>query len=117
MPKKNGGAAGGSFGSGLGVRCTMNSTLLTLPLAAPFLTASDCITIHEARQHVEETKCVTGKALKGKVGTKGVHFLDFCEDQMACPFAVVVFPSDLKDVGDVRRPEGRAIEIHGAVKL
>jgi hypothetical protein len=29
----------------------------------------------------------------------------------------VVFPSGLKDVGDVRRLEGRTIEIHGAVKI
>ncbi len=95
-----------------------------LPLVAllalgttPLLHASDCISIHEAGQHVGETKCVTGKVLRIKVGAKGVHFLDFCEDQMACPFTVVVFASGLKDVGDVRRLEGRTIEIHGAVKL
>lgn len=52
-----------------------------------------------------------------KVGIKGVHYLDFCEDQIACPFTVVVFASDLKDVGDVRLLEGRTIEIHGPVKL
>lgn len=55
--------------------------------------------------------------LKIKVGTKGVHYLDFCEDQMACPFTVVVFSHDLKDVGDVRRLAGRTIEIKGPVKL
>lgn len=49
--------------------------------------------------------------------TRGAHFLDFCEDQMACPFTVVVFSHDLKDVGDVRRLAGRTIEIHGPVKL
>lgn len=90
--------------------------LLMLCFAAP-LAASDCISIHEAGQHVGETKCVTGQVLRVKVGVKGVHFLDFCEDQMACPFTVVVFPSGLKDVGDVRRLEGRKIEVHGAVKL
>jgi len=84
---------------------------------APLLCASDCIPIHEASHHVGETKCVAGKVLKIKVGLKGVHFLDFCEDQMACPFTVVVFASALKDVGDVRHFEGRTIEIHGAVKL
>jgi len=82
-----------------------------------FCSASDCISIREAGQHVGESKCVTGKVLRVKVGTRGVHFLDFCEDQMACPFTVVVFPSDLKDVGDVRRLEGRTIEIRGALKL
>jgi hypothetical protein len=88
-----------------------------LLLLKPSLQASDCIPIHEAGQHVGETKCVSGKVLGIKVGSKGVHFLDFCEDQLACPFTVVVFPSGLKDVGDVRRLAGRTIEIHGAVKL
>lgn len=85
--------------------------------AGTYLSASDCIPIHEASQHVGETKCVTGKVLRIKVGIRGVHFLDFCEDQMACPFTVVVFSHDLKDVGDVRRLAGRTIEIHGVVKL
>jgi hypothetical protein len=79
--------------------------------------ASDCIPMQQASQHVGETKCITGKVLRVKVGTKGVHFLDFCEDQAACPFSVVVFPHDLKDVGDVRRLTGRTIEINGRVKL
>jgi hypothetical protein len=79
--------------------------------------ASDCLPIREAGKHVGETKCITGKVLKVKVGAKGVHFFDFCEDQMACPFTVVVFPADLKDVGDVRRLAGQVIEIHGPVKL
>jgi hypothetical protein len=91
--------------------------LLTLFLLAGTLQAADCIPIHEAGQHVGETKCVSGKVLGIKVGSKGVHFLNFCEDQLACPFTVVVFPSGLKDVGDVRRLAGRTIEIHGAVKL
>src|SRR5579864_3949453 len=91
--------------------------LLLLVVAACPSWASDCIPVGEAGQHVGETKCVAGKVLRIKVGAKGVHFLDFCEDQMACPFTVVVFPSGLKDVGDVRRLAGRTIEIHGAVKL
>ena len=86
-------------------------------LFTPLLHASDCIPIHEASQHIGETKCVEGKVLKIRIGEKGVHFLDFCEDQMACPFTVVVFPSGLKDVGDVRRLVGRTIDIHGEVKL
>jgi hypothetical protein len=79
--------------------------------------ASDCLAIGEASKHVGETKCVTGKVLRVKVGAKGVHFVDFCADQMACPFTVVVFPADLKDIGDVRRLAGQVIEIHGPVKL
>ena len=43
--------------------------------------------------------------------------MDFCEEQASCPFTVVVFPHDLKDIGDVRRLAGRVIEIHGPVKF
>jgi hypothetical protein len=85
--------------------------------ATSLLLASDCISVQDAGRHIGENKCVTGKVLRVKVGTRGVHFLDFCEDQMACPFTVVVFPFDLKDVGDVRRLEGRVIEIKGPVKM
>jgi hypothetical protein len=92
--------------------------LLPLALLLPsLLSASDCLPIREAAHHVGETKCITGKVLHVKVGPKGVHFIRFCEEQAACPFSVVVFASDLKDVGDVRRLEGRVIEIHGPVKL
>jgi hypothetical protein len=91
--------------------------LCLLSLFPTLLFASDCISIQEASHHVGEVKCVTGKVLRVKAGSKGVHFVDFCNDQMACPFTVVVFPSDLKDVGDVRRLVGHLIEIHGQVKL
>jgi hypothetical protein len=99
----------------LGARCLY--AILTATLLCATASASDCLPIREAKQHVGETKCVTGKVLRVKVGARGVHFVDFCEDQMACPFTVVVFPHDLKDVGDVRRLAGQVIEIHGPVKL
>jgi hypothetical protein len=76
----------------------------------------DCLPVEEARKHVGEIKCITGKVVRVKQGTRGVHFLDFCDDFRLCPFTVVVFPSDLKNVGDVRQLQGRMIEIHGQVK-
>jgi hypothetical protein len=94
-----------------------NVAVLALLLSPTAAFASDCLPIREASQHVGETKCITGKVLHVKAGAKGVHFIGFCEEQAACPFSVVVFASDLKDVGDVRRLEGRVIEIHGPVKL
>jgi len=97
-------------------RIPVQVALLIFLFAAPTARAADCIPIHQAGQHIGETRCVTGKVFAVKVGTKGVHFLDFCEDAMACPFTVVVFSNDLKDVGDVRRLAGRTIEIRGALK-
>lgn len=79
--------------------------LLLFLFAIPSARAADCIPIHQAGQHIGETKCVTGKVMRVKIGTKGVHFLDFCEDAMPCPFTVVVFSNDLKEYW--RRPPPR----------
>ena len=95
---------------------TTRVALLLFLFAVPSARSADCIPIHQAGLHIGEVKCVAGKVIRVKVGAKGVHFLDFCEDAMACPFTVVVFANDLKDVGDVRRLAGRTIEIRGALK-
>ncbi|HUK25306.1 MAG TPA: OB-fold nucleic acid binding domain-containing protein [Terriglobales bacterium] len=84
-----------------------------------FLSAScsaECIPFPEAGKHIGETRCVTGKVMRVEQGSKGVHYLDFCEDYHGCPFTAVVFASDLKHIGDVRQLQGRVIEIHGDVK-
>lgn len=98
--------------AGLGTRYLLSAIVLCAAASA-----SDCLPISEAGKHVGETKCVTGKVVRVKVGARGVHFVNFCADHVACPFTVVVFPHDLKDVGDVRRLAGQVIEIHGPVKL
>jgi hypothetical protein len=70
----------------------------------------------EPRTHVGELKCITGMVVRVKQGARGVHFLDFCDDFRLCPFTVVIFPGDLKSVGDVRQLQGRVVDIHGQVK-
>jgi hypothetical protein len=90
-----------------------------LLLAAGLLSSyarADCLPFEEARKHVGEIKCITGKVVRVKQGNRGVHFLDFCDDYRLCPFTVVIFPGDLKSVGDVRQLQGKLIEIHGQVK-
>jgi hypothetical protein len=77
------------------------------------LSQANCLPFEEARKHVGEIKRITGKVVRVKQGNRGVHFLDFCEDYRLCPFTVVIFPGDLKSVGDVRQLQGRQIEIHG----
>jgi len=77
---------------------------------------SDCLPFVEAMKHVGEVKCVTGMVVRVEQGARGVHFLDFCDDFRLCTFTVVIFPSDLKNVGDVRQLQGRTVEIHGQVK-
>jgi hypothetical protein len=80
------------------------------------LARADCIPFQEAGKHVGATRCITGKVVRVQQGTRGIHFLDFCDDFRLCPFTVVVFPADLKHVGDVRQLQGKVIEIHGPVK-
>lgn len=87
-------------------------TLILLVLPA----WDECIPVSEAQNHLGETRCVTGLVYRVERGDRGVHYLDFCEDYRVCPFTVVVFPSDLKNVGDVRQLQGKTVEIHGPVK-
>ena len=91
-------------------------SLLSLCALLTSVAWSDCLPIAEARKHVGEIKCITGIVVRVKQGSRGAHFLDFCDDFRLCPFTVVVFASDLKSVGDIRRLQGRMIEIHGQVK-
>jgi len=96
-----------------------SSTMVFLFLFAllfPTLAAAGCIPPSEARKHIGETKCVTGKVWRVEKGSDGVHYLDFCEDAKGCPFTAVVFPEDLKHIGDVRQLQGKSIEVHGDVK-
>lgn len=90
---------------------------LIVAILFPAFSLADCIAITEAKKHIGETRCVSGKVLRVKEGNRGVTFLDFCEDYRVCPFTVVVFPSNLRHVGDVRQLQGRVVEIHGPVKL
>lgn len=94
------------------------STLLALMfvVSLPAAAASSCIPFSDAQKYIGATRCITGKVLQVKLGNGGVHFFDFCEDFRVCPFTVVVFPSDLNHVGDVRQLKGKQIEIEGEVK-
>jgi DNA/RNA endonuclease YhcR with UshA esterase domain len=78
--------------------------------------AHDCVSFAEAAKHLGAGQCVRGTVLHVETGTKGVTVLNFCKDGKACPFTVVVFPSDLKKMGDVRQLEGQQIEIKGTIQ-
>ena len=89
-------------------------TLLALLLFA--LTCSaDCIPFNEAPGHLGETRCVKGKVVNIGESRNGSLYLNFCPDYRKCAFSVVVFPSALKDVGDVRQLKDQDIEIHGKI--
>jgi DNA/RNA endonuclease YhcR with UshA esterase domain len=77
---------------------------------------SACVSFAEASQHVGSTQCISGTVLRVEEGGQGATFLSFCKEAKACPFTVVVFPSDLKKMGDVRQLEGRQIEIKGTIQ-
>src|SRR6266498_3421274 len=89
--------------------------LLTLWASVPAFCAG-CLPFDQAHKHIGETQCITGRVVRVQAGSNGTHYLDFCEDYRLCPFAVVVFSYDLKNVGDVRQPAGKVVEIRGEVK-
>ena len=75
-----------------------------------------CIPFDQARNHLDETQCVTGKIIRVQAGERGVNYLDFCEDYRLCTFGVVIFQHDLQKIGDVRQLTGKVIEIRGEIK-
>ena len=75
-----------------------------------------CVPFDQAADHIGEKTCVIGKVLKVNESQSGTFFLNFCENYHKCPFSVVVFRSNLRDVGDVRQLEGKIIEIHGRIQ-
>ena len=101
------------------IRASSLRGLLGLLLALLFHSPSaarDCIPITEARQHIGEDQCITGKVVRVKHAGRGLTVFDFCQDSMVCPFTVVAFPHDLKHIGDVNQLQNKVIEVHGPVK-
>ena len=89
---------------------------LLILLLLPSLSLAGCIPFDQARNHLDETQCVTGKVIRVQEGDRGVHYLDFCEDYRLCSFTVVVFSHDLQKIGDIRQLAGKVIEIKGEIK-
>ena len=101
----------------IGVRFLWQAALLAAAgLATSHAFAADCVSFAEAHHHMGRTRCVTGTVVHVKEGNSGVTFLDFCENYETCPFVVVVFPGDLRRLGDVHQLIGRTIEIKGTVE-
>lgn len=78
--------------------------------------ATNCLSFDQALRHIGETQCIMGKVVRVEAGSRGVHYLDFCDDYRLCSFSVIVFSYDLKNLGDVRELAGKLIEIRGEVK-
>src|SRR6185437_9808634 len=78
--------------------------------------AAECIPIQRAAQHIGDSMCVAGRVFRVSEGPSGTTFLNFCADYRTCPFTVVVFPRDLRHVGDVRQLAGKDIEIQARTK-
>ena len=79
--------------------------------------AAKCLPMDEAGKHIGDTTCVAGKVLTVTQSPNGAWFLNFCDDYRQCPFTVVTFSRDLRDVGDVRYLAGKEVEVHGKIKL
>jgi len=85
----------------------------------------DCVAFAEAGKRVGSSACVRGTVLHVEDGRNGTKILNFCKDKdkdknndqnKPCPFTVVVFPADLKKMGDVRQLEGQQVEIKGTIQ-
>ena len=93
----------------------MKIALTFVLLFAAGTTMAKCVEYTEAENKIGSSVCVTGKVVKVAQTSSATFFLNFCDEYRNCPFTVVVFPSNLKDVGDVRTLEGKTIEVFGKV--
>ena len=91
------------------------SFILLILFLLSLTAAAACIPFTEAPQHVGESRCIKGKVVNIGGSNSGSQYLNFCDDYRRCAFSVVVFRSNLKDVGDVRQLEGKDIEIFGKI--
>jgi hypothetical protein len=85
-------------------------------LLAAAVCSAECLSVIEAPEHIGRNACVTGKVVKVAQTERGTYFLDFCENYRECPFTVVIFQKNLRDVGDIRQLLGTQINIHGKIK-
>lgn len=92
---------------------TLYLALLTVMFSS--FVGAECIPFTEAPQHVGESRCVKGKVVNIGESKGGSKYLNFCEDYKKCAFSVVIFGSNLKDVGDVAELNGKDIEIFGKI--
>ena len=94
------------------------SALALLAALSLHPSSAKCLPIEDAIHRVGDRVCVAGKVFKVEQEASGMHILHFCDvaTATACPFQVVVYPHDLRDVGDVRWLEGKDVEIRGAIK-
>jgi hypothetical protein len=90
--------------------------LLALVLLASLPALGQCVSIASAAKHLGKKTCVAGKVLKVRQMENGAYQLMFCTQSDACPFVVRVFPIDFDYVGDVRRLEGKEIEVTGKIR-
>jgi len=72
-----------------------------------------CVPFTDASKYVGTATCVSGTVFHVEDAKDGFVFLRFCKGAEPCPFTVVVFPADTRNVGDIRQLEGRPIEITG----
>lgn len=91
--------------------------LVVLALAVARPVAAACLPFDKAAEHVGDTTCVKGTVVKVAQTAAGNFHLDFCADYRGCPFTVFVPARSVRNVGDVRQLEGKAIEINGKVQL
>lgn len=91
--------------------------MAALLLSSAAILHADCYPFEQAPKHVGEIVCIRGRVMKVSASASGTHYLNFCENYLACPFTVVVFPAHLEEIGDVRSLQDREIEIDGLINL
>src|SRR4030042_3871720 len=70
----------------------------------------------EAKKHIGEYACVSGRIDHISTSKKGSIFLDFCPDYETCSFSAVILKKDVRKFPDPKQYKGKTLEVTGLIK-
>jgi hypothetical protein len=83
---------------------------LLIPVLLPSLSLAACIPFDQARNHLDETQCVTGKVTEAYTISIFARPTGFAHSPWLC------FRTILQKIGDIRQLAGKVVEIKGEIK-
>ncbi|MCX6170948.1 MAG: exodeoxyribonuclease VII large subunit [Ignavibacteriales bacterium] len=95
----------------------MKQLLILTIIFTASLFAQDKYLFTDAKNHVDETVVINGEVTQVTITAKGMGYLNFGDKFPKNQFTAVVFAKDVEKFGDLKRFEGKTVEVSGKVEL
>ncbi|MHA2611390.1 MAG: hypothetical protein V2G33_03290 [bacterium JZ-2024 1] len=97
-------------------RTTPIPTTAPAPASEEFPSDLKVISYTEAPNYIGQEVIVEGTVVRIGSSKKGTLFLNFCLDYRKCPFYAVIFASNASLFPNIRRYEGKRVQIRGTIQ-